>query len=174
MRKEDNKLLKLIQNILFAVFMIVIVFLIIITAQSKFTGMEPSLFGNRMYIVDSGSMEPTLPLNSLIVVKEKTADEIEVGDILTYDVAEGTRVTHRVIELGENKEYFITQGDANNVADSMPVERENVIGAVTLIIPYIGYGLRFLSSTPGIILLLGIAILTMVVPMLLKRNPKEA
>ena len=69
--KRENKTLKIISNILFAIFMLVMVFLIFITAQSRFTGMEPSLFGNRLYVVDSGSMEPTMPVNSIIIVNEK-------------------------------------------------------------------------------------------------------
>ena len=173
--KKDNKTLKLLSNILFTVFMIVIVFLIFITAQSRLTGMEPSLFGNRLYVVDSGSMEPALKINSLIIVNEKSPDQINTGDILTYYGADSvTRVTHRVIEIGTNNDYFITQGDANNVEDAMPVERESVIGIVTVTIPLVGYAFRFLSSTPGIVFLLSLGIIGFIAPLILKRQPKEA
>lgn len=173
--KKENRALKLISNILFAIFMLVMVFLIFITAQSRFTGMEPSLFGNRLYVVDSGSMEPTMPVNSLIIVNEKTPEGIKMGDVLTYYGADTkTRVTHRVVEIGPNNNYFITQGDANNVEDAMPVEREQVIGNVVLTIPYIGYVFRFLSSTPGIVFLIGIGIIAFIGPLLLKKEPKEA
>ncbi|MDY0235906.1 MAG: signal peptidase I [Gudongella sp.] len=173
--KKENKPLKIISNILFAIFMLVMVFLIFITAQSRLTGMEPSLFGNRLYVVDSGSMEPTMPVNSLIIVNERTPDQINLGDILTYYGADSkTRVTHRVIEIGPNNDYFITQGDANNVEDAMPVERENVIGIVAVTIPLVGYAFRFLSSTPGIVFLLSIGIIAFIAPLLLKREPKEA
>ncbi len=171
--KKDNKALKLISNIFFTVFMLIMVFLIIMTAQSRFTGREPSLFGNRLYVVDSGSMEPTLPLNSLILVNEKNPDLIEKGDILTYDVSSDARVTHRVIDVGENNDYFITQGDANNVEDSAPVERENVIGVVRFTIPYIGYAFRFLSSTPGIVFILGVGLIAFIAPILFKAKPKQ-
>ena len=173
--KRENKTLKIISNILFAIFMLVMVFLIFITAQSRFTGMEPSLFGNRLYVVDSGSMEPTMPVNSLIIVNEKSPDQINVGDVLTYYGADSkTRVTHRVIEIGTNNDYFITQGDANNVEDAMPVERESVIGIVTVTIPLVGYAFRFLSSTPGIVFLLSLGIIGFIAPLILKRQPKEA
>lgn len=172
--KKENKALKFISNILFAIFMIVMIFLIFITAQSRFTGMEPSLFGNRLYVVDSGSMEPTIKLNSLIVVNEKTPDQIKIGDILTYGLGSKIRVTHRIIEIGPNNDYFITQGDANNAEDAMPVERENVIGVVILTIPYIGYAFRFLSSTPGIVFILAMAIIVFFAPLLFKREAKQA
>ena len=169
--KKDNKTLKLLSNILFTVFMIVIVFLIFITAQSRLTGMEPSLFGNRLYVVDSGSMEPALKINSLIIVNEKSPDQINIGDILTYYGADSvTRVTHRVKEIGPNNEYFITQGDANNIEDAMPVERTDVIGTVGITIPYVGYAFRFLSSVQGIIFILAVGFISFVLPLLFKKK----
>ena len=168
--KRDNKTLKFLSNILFTVFMIVMVFLIFITAQSRLTGMEPSLFGNRLYVVDSGSMEPALKINSLIVVNEKSPDIINTGDILTYyGAGDKVRVTHRVVEVGPNQEYFITQGDANNTKDSMPVERQSVIGTVTLSIPYVGYAFRFLSSKQGIVFIIGMGVISFVLPLLFKK-----
>lgn len=173
--KKGKKSLKIISNILFAIFMLVMTFLIFITAQSRFTGMEPSLFGKRLYVVDSASMEPVLRMNSLIVVREITPDQIQMGDILTYYGAESkTRITHRVVEIGPNNEYFITQGDANNVEDALPVESEKVIGIVALSIPYVGFAFRFLSSTPGIIFILSAGIIALIAPALIKREPKEA
>lgn len=172
--KKESTTLKLVSNILFAIFMIVMVFLIFITAQSKFTGREPSLFGNRLYVVDSGSMEPTLKLNSLIIVNEKNPDQIKTGDVLTFYGADTvTRVTHRVIEIGPNNDYFITQGDANNIEDAMPVEREDVIGIVVLSIPFLGYVFRFLSSTPGIVFIVLVGIMAFVIPLIFKRQAKE-
>ncbi len=173
--KKENRALKILSNILFVIFMLVMVFLILITAQSKFTGMEPSLFGYRLYVVDSGSMEPTIKMNSLILVNEKTPDQIVMGDILTYYGADSkSRVTHRVVEIGPNNDYFITQGDANNLEDAMAVERENVIGIVALSIPLVGYAFRFLSSTPGIVFILALGIISFIAPLIFKRQPKEA
>lgn len=172
---SSNKTFKLLSNIIFAIFMMVMVFLIFITAQSKFTGMEPSLFGNRLYIVDSGSMEPTLKVNSLIIVNEKTPDELKVGDILTYYGGDtSTRVTHRIKEIGPENSYFITQGDANNIEDARAVERENVIGTVLFTIPYLGFAFRFLSSTPGIVFLIGIGLIAFIAPILVKKELKQA
>ena len=85
-----------------------------------------------------------------------------------------TRVTHRVIDIGPNNEYFITQGDANNVEDAIPVERENVIGIVTFSIPHLGYAFRFLSSIQGIIFIVSTSIIVFIAPLLFKRKTKEA
>lgn len=172
--KAKGRTLKIISNIGFIVFMSIMIFLIFITAQSKLTGLEPSILGHRLYIVDSGSMEPVLKVNSLIIVNEKTPDQINSGDILTYYGPDTTtRVTHRVKEIGPNNEYFITQGDANNVEDAMPVEKGNVIGIVAFSIPYVGYAFRFLSSVPGIVFIVAIGVVSFIAPLFLKKQPQE-
>lgn len=174
-RKSQNKTLKIISNISFTIFMFIMIVLILLVGQTKITGMEPSLFGNRLYIVDSGSMEPTIKINSLIVVKEKPADEIGIGDIITYYAGDSsTRVTHRVVDEANNSEAFITRGDANNTNDIYPVDKGRIIGAVNLSIPYLGYALRFLSSTPGIVFIIGIGIMSIIVPMIFKKKESVA
>lgn len=77
MKKSDvqkvnisKKLMKILINVLFTLYMIIMAGLILITAQSRFTGREPSLLNHRIYIVDSGSMSPTILKDSMIIVKE--------------------------------------------------------------------------------------------------------
>ncbi|WP_341254390.1 signal peptidase I [uncultured Dietzia sp.] len=48
----------------------------------------------------TGSMSPTIPTGSVAVVKEISADEIRVGDVITVNREEGQLpVTHRVVEV---------------------------------------------------------------------------
>lgn len=165
-----SRTLKIISNIGFTIFMLIMILLIIIVAQSRFTGMEPSLFGNRLYIVDSGSMMPALDINSLLIVREKPASDIEIGDIITYSANNNTmRVTHRVVDIQDNGEAFITRGDANNVDDPNPISKDRVIGEVVYSIPYIGYGLRFLSSTAGIVFIIVMGALSIIIPMIYRK-----
>lgn len=114
-KKEKNKVLAIVSNILFTISMIVILFFIFITAQSRLTGVEPSILGHRLYIVESGSILPALRINSMIIAKELPASEIEVGDILSfYGKNANVRITHRVVEIQNGGEAFITRGDENN------------------------------------------------------------
>lgn len=169
-KKERNKVFKTISNIVFAVFMMIMAFLIFVTAQSKLTGQEPSLFGYRMYIVDSGSMIPTLPVDSMIIVNEVTAAEIEKDDIVTYYAGSGeTRVTHRVVRILEDGEGFITRGDANNTEDPSVLEKDRIIGKLAFSIPYIGTLFRGLSSELGIAVLVIFAVLIMIIPIIIKK-----
>lgn len=70
--------------------------------------------------VTSGSMEPRMPAQSLIFVKEVDPGDVRVGDIITFDPPGSTgRVTHRVIarERSGSRWYFGTKGDANPAPD---------------------------------------------------------
>ena len=104
----------------------------------------PRLAGATPYAVLSGSMEPSLRPGSLVVTKPLPADEIAIGDVITYQLESGrpTVVTHRVVSLGVNGEgdrVWTTRGDANEVADAKPVREPQVRGEVWYSIPYVGY-----------------------------------
>lgn len=169
--KTQNKAIKFISNLLFIVFMMIMAFLIFITGQSRFTGQEPSLLGHRLYIVESGSMLPTLKINSMIIAKELPASEIEVGDILSfYGKNVDVRITHRVVEIQNDGESFITRGDANNTNDPNPVTKDKVIGKVIFSIPLVGLIFKILVNpiAIGILVILGIA--WIFIPHILKKK----
>lgn len=70
--------------------------------------------------VRSGSMEPTLPVHSLLFVEEVPAASVRVGDVITFDPPGPVpRTTHRVTdrEMHNGTWYFRTKGDANTVED---------------------------------------------------------
>ncbi|MBB1020263.1 signal peptidase I [Dietzia sp. E1] len=69
----------------------------------------------------TGSMSPTIPTGSVAVVKEISADEIRVGDVITVDREEGQLpVTHRVVEVypqSPGEALVQMKGDANPNVD---------------------------------------------------------
>lgn len=95
------------------------IFIIIFNLFSIF---NINFFGYKTYKVISGSMEPTIKINDLILV-QKTND-IKENDIITYK-EKNSFVTHRVIMI--NNDVIITKGDANNVNDE-EISRGDVIG----------------------------------------------
>lgn len=103
--------------------------------------------GCGLYTIESGSMEPDYPVNSVVLVKPSEFEEIEVGDVVTYVLNEsGTLVTHRVISIDTEAQSFTTQGDANEIADASPVSYENVVGKAILCVPRAGMILRVITS----------------------------
>jgi signal peptidase len=121
----------------------------------------PIAGGYQIRLVESGSMEPTIPVGSAIVVKPKAL--YQIGDIVTYQRHEDTKATtHRIVSIDENN-AFIMQGDANNTPDLRKVQSQEIVGGVYLSIPYLGYILDFLRKPIGFVLLIGIPALFILV-----------
>lgn len=79
--------------------------------------------------VDSGSMEPSISVGDILIIKE--CGNYEVNDVVTYNVDNDYLVTHRIIEKKEDNN-FVTKGDNNNTKDNDKVTRENIEGKVIL------------------------------------------
>lgn len=90
--------------------------------------------------IASGSMENELHVGDVVIIKKCNANDVNVGDIIEYQM-EGYTVVHRIKEKKQrNGEfYFITQGDNNKQPDSEEVREEQLIGKVIFKIRYIGY-----------------------------------
>ncbi len=103
--------------------------------------------GIHLFNVESGSMTPAYPENSLVVVKETDPSNISEGDVITYVMNEsGMVVTHRVVYVDEENRTFKTKGDANNVEDVMPVLWDNMVGKVLFGIPALGSVLSVITA----------------------------
>ena len=102
----------------------------------------PKIFGIQPMIVLSGSMEPTYHVGSLLYIKNADANEIAVGDPITFYLDDNTLVTHRVVEIDKKNQTYTTKGDANEKEDGSPVSFDKVLGK-----PVFNY-----SSFPKIIL----------------------
>lgn len=104
----------------------------------------PAAVGGMPLTVLSGSMEPTYSPGDLVVVRPTPADEVQIGDVLTYQLRsdDPTRVTHRVISRSSDtngETTFITQGDANDAPDEKPVRDVQVVGTVWYQVPMLGW-----------------------------------
>lgn len=102
----------------------------------------------------SGSMEPALETGSLVVTRPVDPEEIEVGDIITFNSVwlGGRSVTHRVIDIKKNSPVsFQTQGDNCGMPDPFSVSEENLLGEICPHIPYGGSFTEFLKTPAGFI-----------------------
>jgi len=110
-------------------------------------------------IVKSGSMEPTIPTGSLVIVKPMQS--YGIGDVITFGADTKTEIptTHRIIGYesdAEGRSVFRTKGDANEDQDANPVPRGEVIGKVVFHLPYVGFVLDFARQPLGFALLIGV------------------
>ena len=111
----------------------------------------PSLFGFDRYVINGGSMEPTIPKGSVVYSKPVAAEELEVGDIITYRPPASSGVdelvTHRIVEKtartnvnGKVEDVFRTQGDANDSPDPWRFSLDDGEGALEKAhLPYLGW-----------------------------------
>jgi len=102
--------------------------------------------------VYTGSMEPAIPVGSVVVIKPVDPETLREGDIICFQLSESTSVTHRIINVTD--EGFKTKGDANEDPDQGIVKKENIIGKVIFTIPFIGYLGYFVRTPLGFILLI--------------------
>lgn len=104
-----------------------------------------------MYHVLSGSMEPKLPVGSLIYVQEEVFEEVEAEDIIAFygSPEDSGIITHRVVENNIVSGVFKTKGDANEKEDPMPVSYDLYIGTVMFAVPVLGKVMTCMTSPYG-------------------------
>lgn len=113
-------------------------------------------FGWRVDTVFSGSMEPQLKVGGVVVTRPVGAEDIKVGDIITFHSPLNEElISHRVIAVEDEASlHFRTKGDVNEDADLFVVPAQNVVGKVCLHIPYFGYVTQFVKTPLGLLLTL--------------------
>lgn len=156
-------LLNLIKKV-FQISGVVILILLLLTLGINAIGLalknerQLSPWGTGFFLIASGSMEPTMPVGSLIFVTAVSAEEINEYDVITFFAGnERDIVTHRVVSKMVSDEggyVYITRGDANN-ADDPPLNYERVIGRVSFIVPGVGFFVGIFAN----IQFMGIAII---------------
>ena len=119
----------------------------------------PRLLHWNVQVVLTGSMEPALPVGSVILVRPVDPQAVSVDDIITYR-RQGSSdfVTHRVVDIsGEPSALtFRTKGDANKDPDASSLPGDAVEGRVWLNIPYLGYVARYARQPWGLLLLVAV------------------
>lgn len=115
----------------------------------------PMPFGFGVSVVLSGSMEPALSVDDVLVVKSQK--EYFVDDMVVFS-DHGTLVVHRIISIVDGE--ITTKGDANDSADES-ITAEVIKGKVVKVIPSAGKLLNTVRSPIVVILVLGAAILLM-------------
>lgn len=121
-------------------------------AQKLAGNTMPMPFGVGAAVVLSGSMEPTLSVNDLVIVKEQ--ESYQVNDIIVYQ-EKNHMVIHRVIRVED--EVLQTQGDANNVSDE-PISLVSVKGKMIVQVPGVGAVVRLIKTPIGFFALFAAAI----------------
>jgi len=137
----------------------------------------PAVMHVKSYAVASGSMEPTMPVGSLVLVRKTDPKNLRTGDIIVFSGArsDGENVTHRVMENDQEQQRLTTKGDANEAQDPNPVSYDQVVGRVIWHIPKAGTAVMYMQSWYGkavivAVLIVGFALIEVGLRV---RTPKE-
>ena len=120
----------------------------------------PSLFQSilpyRFHHVLTNSMEPTIPVHSLVLVKVyDTSTPVEKDDILVFRAnrfGEEVLIMHRFSHTETNEKgelLYRTHPEGSETLDVYETTREDIAGIYTWHIPYVGKLLLFFKSVCG-------------------------
>lgn len=144
-----KKVLKKIYKVFDSIFLFALIIVLCITsiyfikAFSSDSGFS-DVFGYTPLIVVSGSMEPAIKVNDIVIVKKAHYSELQTGDIVVYnDKIRDVMVIHRLISIQNGN--IITKGDANFAAD-IPFSVVQIYGKKVLTIPYLGQFIYYLKT----------------------------
>ena len=175
---------KTVRTVLTAVVIVLLVAAIAIVLTARLRGEPIFIFGYTVMWVHTGSMESTIPAESFILAGTVSAENVEVGDVITFRtddpklIEKGITVnTHRVIEIVGNNEEFVTQGDYNTARDEYTAKAANVLARYERNLPVLTLLGRFFKTPAGLVCALaGIVLICFLLylPDILKKRKKKA
>lgn len=130
--KRKNKIKRKNKSIILKLLLYIIIILLFSVFLLDFSNdKNKTIFGYTARIVVTGSMEPSIKVNSLNIVKKCDINDICENDIICFNY--GSDIIHRVIEVVNNdsgETVLHTKGDANDNADSIEINSDILIGKV--------------------------------------------
>lgn len=151
--KGLKKFLKVFVDILTTLVFLILLVIIFVRVKTLFSDEEYfEVFGYSIFSVATGSMEPVIKQNDVILVKKQ--DEYKTDDIITFK-SDNAYVTHRIINIiGDS---IVTKGDANNAKD-VAITQNDIVGKVVKIYSNLGVWQK-VFTTPKIIIMIFITLI---------------
>lgn len=150
---NKKKILSLIGNLICGCLLCFALVILIVGVINYKQGKQLRLFGYSFSTVVTPSMEDTIMVNDIIIVKDVDFEDIKVGDIIVYYNYEyNINVVHRVVEIKDDGS-LVTKGDNNTSIDAISTTKDNYIGKVVKYGSFLGLG-KFLRSGKNIVFLI--------------------
>ena len=115
---------------------------------SSLLGVLVSMSGSyKVYVVHTGSMTPTIPSHSAVLVH---TGHYHLGEVISFTTSAGI-VTHRLVGVvGHGADASLTtKGDGNKTNDPTSIKRSDVVGGVVAAPRELGYWIRYLQNPLG-------------------------
>ena len=162
--KQKGRKASVISDIIFYLALVAMVAFAVLFSRGAFG--SQTVGGYRFYEVLTTSMDSVYPRGSLILIEEVDANELVVGDDITFVKGSGDLITHRIEEIKENHEgsgsrAFVTKGVDNAAADADVVLAEEIVGKVVKGFTGLGAALSLIGSNLWIVLVLFLALMAL-------------
>ena len=149
--KKASKVFSKVMAVLSAVIFI-FGFTVFISVLGASAGKAPSVLGFSVFQVQTGSMEPEIPIGGIVVVHKTNPSSLKVGDIISF-YSNDTKIsgkinTHRIIEIKDSdsgEKIFYTKGDTAAVFEM------DLIGKVVVNFGTVGGSVLGVLRNPKII-----------------------
>lgn len=139
--RKGRRLVPVLCNITGTLILLAVILFCLPITAAKIRGYE-------VYNVVSGSMEPAIPVGSVLYVEKTEPAEVAEGDVIAFRSA-GTVIAHRVLRNRVVEGEFVTKGDANQEEDMNPVQYQDLVGRVSSHYPVMGHLLFLYTSNVG-------------------------
>ncbi len=154
----------LLIKILYILIIPLILYNVYIILQSTVYPEEtPDLFGFKTFTIITGSMEPNIGVDDIVITKEVGEKDLKINDIISFKDRDNI-VTHRIIDIQKTEKgsIFTTKGDNNSVSDLNRVKYKDIEGKYVGRIPKAGMISSLLKNKyvfGGVVVLLAICYL---------------
>ncbi len=177
---EDNKKkkmgakdwLNLISKVGVILILALAVFMTVFTVVSVavFDRTDRGIFGLHAFVVESDSMSATdFKAGDLILVKKVDPDDLQVGDIITFQSLNqdsyGMIVTHKIrekVRTEDGRPGFVTYGTTTGANDESIVTSEFIIGEYSFRLAGVGRFFHFLKTPMGYVFCIFIPFLLLI------------
>lgn len=116
----------------------------------------PRMAGYEVYEVVSGSMEPEIPVGSVVYVKYTAPEEVAEEEVIAF-LSGSSVIVHRVMQNKMVEGKFVTKGDANAAEDLRTIPYSELIGRVEYHFPIVGRLMSLYTTRVGKIYLFLVA-----------------
>jgi len=155
---------------------ILVINLIIIIRGNMNLDRVPDVFGYKPFAVVSGSMETSINVGDLVIVRKIDSDKsLKNGDIIAFRTSDNYVVTHRIVETKDEngKRYFTTKGDNNKSNDMDPVAFDKIEGVYVTKYSKLGNFVLFIQKPIGFVVIMIIILLIGVILIIVTGKSKS-
>lgn len=159
--KKRKKIEKNIRKIVFIIIIIMLYNGVLLFISYANKTHDFSIFGMRLFIITTESMEPYIKKDDIIITKNVKQEQIKEGDVISFERNEKI-ITHRVVKINDSngKITFVTKGDNNTIEDEERVEYDEIKGRCFIRIPKLGV---FIKQIENQIVVLSILLVILIV-----------